>query len=101
MRIDSKAFGIAAGTVAGALFTLCALTVAIAPGATTAFFGYLLHLDLSGLARPLTWSSYAAGLVCWTLGTALTFGIAAAIYNRLASAPSLAGAPSREAVARR
>src|SRR5690606_11601930 len=36
MRLDSRAFGLAAGAVAAVLFTLCALAVAIAPTWTTA-----------------------------------------------------------------
>ena len=62
---------------------LCALAVATAPGPTTAFWGYLVHVDLSGLARTLTLGSFVGGLLAWTVGTALTFGLAATIYNRL------------------
>ena len=47
MELDARAFGLAAGSVAAALFTLCALAVAIAPVPTTAFVGSLIHLDLS------------------------------------------------------
>lgn len=83
MRLDTRAFAFAAGITAAVLFTLCALAVAIAPGPTTAFFGYLAHVDLSTLPWTLTLGSFVGGLICWTLGTALTFGLAAAIYNRL------------------
>jgi hypothetical protein len=73
----------AAGIVAAVLFTICALAVAVAPESTTALAGYLIHLDLSGVIRTLTFGSFIAGLVIWTLGTAITFGFAAAIYNKL------------------
>ena len=86
MRLDTRAFAFAAGITAAVLFTLCALAVAIAPGATTGFFGYLVHLDLSALPRTLTFGSFVGGLICWTLGAGLTFGLAAAIYNRLIGA---------------
>jgi hypothetical protein len=82
MRLDTRAFAIAAGATAGVLFTLCALAVAIAPGPTTGFLGYLVHLDLSALPRTLTVGSFIGGLVCWTVGTALSFGFGATIYNR-------------------
>jgi hypothetical protein len=82
MRLDTRALAIAAGTTAGVLFTLCALAVAIAPGPTTAFFGYLVHLDLSGLPRTLSVGRFIGGLICWTLGTALSFGFAATVNNR-------------------
>jgi hypothetical protein len=90
MRLDTRAFGMAAGATAAVLFTLCSLAVAVAPDATTAFFGYLVHMDLSGLPRTLTLGSFIGGLVAWTLGTAITFALAAAIYNRLIGAASAA-----------
>jgi hypothetical protein len=37
MRLDARAFGLATGATAAALFILCALAVAVAPGPTTAF----------------------------------------------------------------
>jgi uncharacterized protein DUF5676 len=93
MKLDARAFGLAAGTTAAALFLLCALAVAIAPGATTAFAGYMIHADLSGLSRSLTFGSFVGGLVCWALCTALTFWLVAAIYNRLLGAAFRASAP--------
>jgi hypothetical protein len=66
------------------LFILCAFAVAIAPGPTTALAGYLIHLDLTELSRPLTFGSFAGGLLAWSIGTAVTFWISALIYNRLA-----------------
>jgi hypothetical protein len=89
MRLDTRAFAMAAGVVAAALFVLCAVAVAIAPGPTTAFFGYIVHLDVSGMRRELTLASFLVGLTAWTLGTALTFGFAAMIYNRLIGSPAV------------
>ena len=83
MRLDTRAFALAAGGAAAILFTVCALAVAIAPAPTTALFGYLVHVDLSGLPRTLTFGSFVVGLLAWTVGTPLTFGLAATIYNRL------------------
>ena len=54
MRIDPRAFGSAAGLTAALLFLVCAVFVAVAPHATTAFFGTLIHADLSAVARPLS-----------------------------------------------
>jgi hypothetical protein len=95
MRLNTRAFAIAAGATAAVLFTICALAVAIAPGPTTAFFGYLVHADLSTLPRTLTVASFIAGLIGWTVGTALSFGFAATIYNRLIGVGSVAQAPGR------
>jgi hypothetical protein len=83
MRLVPKAFGLATGVTAGMFFVLCALAVAIAPGATTAFAGYLIHVDLSGLSRTLTFGSFVGGLLAWTIGTTVTFWLSALIYNRL------------------
>lgn len=82
MRLDSRAFGYAAGTVAAALFVLCALGVAVAPAATTAMASAIIHIDLSGMARTITWGTFFAGLVCWTLGVGLTFAAVGGLYNR-------------------
>lgn len=83
MRLDARAFGTAAGIVAAVLFTICALAVAVAPEQTTALAGYLIHMDLSGMTRSMTFGRFLGGLVIWTLGTGVTFGAVAAIYNRL------------------
>jgi hypothetical protein len=83
MRLDARAFGLAAGAMAAVLFTICALAVAIAPGPTTAFAGYLIHTDLSSMSRSLTLGSFVGGLICWAVGTSLTFALVAAVYNRL------------------
>jgi hypothetical protein len=83
MRIDAKAFGIAAGAVAGVLFVLCSLAVAVSPDGTAAAFGGLTHLGLDGLARTPSWAGFATGLVVWSVGTAAVFGTAATLYNSL------------------
>lgn len=63
MRLNARAFGTAAGAVAALLFTICALAVAAAPGPTTAFAGYLVHMDLSGMSRTVTLGSFVGGLI--------------------------------------
>ena len=88
MRLDPRAFGLSAGLVAAALFILCALGVWLAPAATTAMFGILIHADLGGIARTLTPGSFVAGLICWTVGTGITFAAMAGLYNRLTRPPA-------------
>ena len=93
MELDARALGLAAGTVASVLFTLCALAVAVAPAATTAFATSLIHLDLTGLARSITWVNYFSGLFCWSIGAGLVFAAVGGLYNRSAGrAPAAAGA---------
>lgn len=84
MRIEPRAFALAAGTAAAILFTLCAVGVFLVPDLTTAVLGFLTHTDLRGIARPLTPASFLAGLVAWSVGTAATFGFVAWLSNRLA-----------------
>lgn len=83
MSLDTRAFAVAGGLTAATLFAVCAAAVMIAPDATTAFAGSLIHADLSGFRRVLTWANFLGGLLFWTLGTALTFGVVAWLYNRL------------------
>ena len=100
MRLDPRSFGIAAGLTAGALFLVCALFVALAPDATTAFFGTLIHADLSAITRPLTLGSFLIGVCVWTVGTGLTFGLAASLYNRFIGGPRVLPAAEHHAAGR-
>ena len=83
MRLETRAFALAAGTAAAVAYTICALAVAIAPVQTTAFLGFITHTDLSTLARPISWGAFVAGVVAWWIIVALVFGLAAWFYNRL------------------
>ena len=83
MRLDPKAFGLAAGVAAVVLFVVCAIAVALAPDATAALGGFLFHADLSAFTRSLTWGNFIGGLLGWGAGTAIVFAFVAALYNRL------------------
>lgn len=86
MTLNVRAFGLAAGIVAAVLFVICAVAVALAPEATTAVAGFLLHVDLGGFSRSVTPGNFIGGLIGWSVGTAITFAAAAALYNRLSGA---------------
>ena len=83
MRLDTRAFGVAAGSVAAILYLICAVAVFLAPDATTAVASYLIHMDLSGMPRTLTAEGFIFGLVVWPVGTAAVFAAVAALYNTL------------------
>jgi hypothetical protein len=83
--LDAPAFGFAAATIAAVLTTLCAIGIAVAPRATTAVAGTLIHVDLSEMTRTLTWGGYFSGLIAWTVGAGLIFWSAAALYNRFSA----------------
>lgn len=82
MELDPSAFGLAAGIVTAALFSLCTLAVALAPGFTSAAFSYMLHVNLTGISRPVTWGGYFGGVMCLSLVVGAAFGAAGALYNR-------------------
>ncbi len=83
MRLDTRAFALAVGVATAAVFTICAFFVAVAPGSTAAFFSYLLHVDLTGLARPISWGSFFTGLLGTGFVSALFAAAVAWLYNRL------------------
>ena len=85
--LDVRAFGFAAGIVAAVLTTLCALAIVLSPGATTSVAGALLHLDLSGISRNMSWPVYFGGLFGWSIGAGLVFAAAAGLYNRFVRQP--------------
>lgn len=82
MRVDSKALGASAGLIAAATFVICGVLVAIAPGATSAFFGWVLHIDLSAMARPITIASFFGGLILFSAFVGVCVGLTAKLYNR-------------------
>lgn len=81
MKLNVWGFGFAVGAVIAAAFTICAFFVAIAPQATTELIGYLLHINLSGLSRPMSWASYITGVVGVGLWVGLWAAAAAKFYN--------------------
>lgn len=85
MRLNAAALALAAGITTALIYAVCAVIVAIAPGSTTAVISYLLHLDLTALARPLTWGSFATGIVCVSLAVAFAVALLGALYNRFAA----------------
>ena len=85
MEFKASAFGLAVGIVVAAAFTICAFFVAVAPEATAAVIGYLLHINLAALTRSISWASYFAGVLAVAIWTGLWVAAAAQIYNLLVS----------------
>jgi len=85
MKLDSKAFAIAAGVAAAVVSAACALIVAIAPEFAMALFSDVVHLDLTGLARNVSWGNFLGSLIFWGLGTGVVFAFGAWLYNRMSS----------------
>jgi uncharacterized protein DUF5676 len=85
MELKASAFGLAVGIVVAVGFTVCAFFVAVAPEATAAVIGYLLHINLAGLSRSISWASYFAGVLAVAIWTGLWAAAAAKIYNVVVS----------------
>ena len=83
MKLNIRAFTGATAIVTAVLFTLCALLIALAPGAAYPAFSFLFHVDLTNLAYPMEWGGYFGGLVIWVLGMGLVAAAGAWLYNRL------------------
>ena len=84
MKLNVKAIAIAEGLVMAAVFVICAFVIAVAPEQTAAATRYLFHIDLSSLARPISWGGFFAGLVVFSVFMAAVAGLWASIYNRFA-----------------
>ncbi len=85
MKLDSRAFGIAAGAAAAVVSAACALIVVVAPEFATNLFGNVVHLDLTSLARRVTWGNALGGVVFWGVGIGLVFAFGAWVHNRVST----------------
>lgn len=84
MKLNTRSLFTATTVLAGALYIICALFVAILPQTTMAFFGYVSHLDLLEIAQPITWGAFFVGLVFFALGTGISAAFIGYYYNRVA-----------------
>lgn len=85
MKLNIRALAIAVGTTMTAGFAICMFFVAVSPEATAAFFSYVLHIDVTGIARPIDWGSAFAGLVVMGVTTACVAAAVAWLYNRFST----------------
>lgn len=84
MRLSARSLGLAGAATAAIVFSICSLFVALIPRGTSQAFSYVLHLDLTGLARAITWGSYCVGVVTISAGVGLMMALVARLYNQLA-----------------
>lgn len=94
MRVDSKSLGVATGLIVAATFTVCSLVVAIAPGALSSFLSYALHIDITGIARPITFASFVVGVLFLAAASGVVVAAVAGLYNGLASRRAFRVAPA-------
>lgn len=84
-KLNTRSLSLATAIITGLVYILCILFVAIAPKAAMAFFSYVLHMDLTNIARVITWGSFIVGLLFWTVGIALYTALIARLYNSFIS----------------
>lgn len=84
MKLDIKAVAIAEALVVAAVFVLCAFVIAVVPEQTAAATRYLFHIDLSSLARPVSWGGFISGLIVSSVAMGLAGAVWASLYNRFA-----------------
>lgn len=77
----------AVSIASAASYLVCAAFVAVAPEITSQLFGLVMHVDLSRLARHVTWPSFFGGILCFSLLMGILAGASARAYNRLLGTP--------------
>lgn len=82
MKINVRALFTSVALVCAASYIICAFFVAVAPETTTRTFSFVFHIDLTGMARTITWERFFGGLVSFSVGIALHFAAAGWLYNR-------------------
>lgn len=88
MKLNTGAIFWAAAIVAAASYIVCAAFIAAAPGATSQFFSWVMHIDLTSMSRHITWSSFFGGIVSFSGLMGVLAGASAWAYNRLVASPS-------------
>ena len=83
MNVDSRALAIAVALSLGAAFSICALALALDPVRSTAAASFVLHIDLTGIARPVSWPSVLIGLPVFALAVGAVAALAGKLYNTL------------------
>ena len=85
MRLHVRALTLASAVISAIAYAVCFGLYAVAREATTRCFSYVLHLDLTGVTRIITWGSFFAGLVFWTVAMAVVAAALGWLYNRVAA----------------
>lgn len=85
MKINANAFGLAAGIISSALSLLCTILIALIPGPTMNFSGWLIHMnrlaDIFG-PRTVTLGNGIVGVVGFFIIGYILGWLFAAVYNK-------------------
>ena len=91
MATNIRTLTITGAVVAAAAYAVCAAFVALFPAAATQIGSDIIHVNLSGLGRSVTWGGALTGLLFFTAFVALVCAASGWLYNRLARPATPAG----------
>ena len=83
LKLSVRSLFLATAITTGIAYLICVLFLTVVPQATMAFFSYILHANLSGITRSVTWGSFIVGLLVWSVGIGLYAAFVARLYNKL------------------
>ena len=84
MSTNVRALTITGAIMAAATYAICAIFVALFPEAATRIGSDIVHINLSGVGRTITWGGALTGGVFFTVFVAVVCAASGWLYNRLA-----------------
>ena len=84
MATNVRALTITGAVMAAVTYVICAVFVALAPDVATSIGSDIVHINLSGVGRSVTWGGALTGLLFSTVFVALVCAASGWLYNRLA-----------------
>ena len=84
METNVRALTITGAVVAAVSYVVCAVFVALAPTLATGLDSDIVHVNLSGVGRAVTWDGALRGGAFFTAFVALVCAASGRLYNRFA-----------------
>ena len=81
-----RALTITGALMAAVTYVICAVFVALAPGLATGLGSDIVHVNLSGVGREVTWGGALRGGLFFTAFVALVCAASGWLYKRLSRA---------------
>lgn len=82
LRLSTRSLFLATVINTGIAYLICVLFLTVAPQATMTFFSYVLHANLTGIIRSITWVSFIVSLLVCSVSTGLYAALVARSYNK-------------------
>ena len=91
MKLNILSFAIAQTVAVAILYVVCSFFVGFLPETAMSLAGYILHMDLSGVMKTFSVSSFIIGLLLISIGWGLLSLITASVYNSLTKSAAYSG----------